>query len=260
MSDEVLSAEIESYKVDNKELLKNIKFSLSKGDLLVVLGRNGAGKSTFLRHLTNEIEHPKSAVKIFKQPIKNFKEKDLARVRAILPQETNLNFGYDVIEVVSLGRIPHQDRARDFAITKESLAKVGLSGFENRNYLTLSGGEKQRVHLARTLAQISGSESDKVFLLDEPTNGLDMAHQYSTLKLVKDLTKEGVGALVILHDLNLAAQFADKIIILSEGEIGALGSPREVLTEENILNFFGHKVIVSNHPEIDCPLIISNFK
>lgn len=264
MMDEILKAKIDSYKIGQKELLKDIEFSLSKGEMLIVIGRNGAGKSTFLKHLTNEISHSASFIEVFQKPIKEFKEKELAQVRAILAQSTSLTFGYEVIEVVLLGRIPHNakgnDSRKDYKIAKESLAKVGLSGYESRNYLTLSGGEQQRVHLARTLAQISETGKDRIFLLDEPTNSLDIAHQYSTLKLVKELSKEGVGTLAILHDLNLAAQFADKIIILHNGTIGAYGTPKEVLTKENILETFGHEVIVSNHPTIDCPLIISNFK
>lgn len=246
-----------SYSVGGRELLHRLQFALASGELLVVLGRNGAGKSTLLRHLTGELG--KGGVQLFGQALETIKPLEAARRRAVLPQHTALSFAYEVLDVVMLGRIPHtrHETVHERDIALSCLARVGLSGYETRNILTLSGGEQQRVHLARSLAQLHGTEGQRLLLLDEPTASLDLAHQHSTLRLARELCTEGVGVLAILHDLNLAAQYADRVLMLSEGHIIACDSPAKALTCDTIRAAYGHEVLVTRHPCLDCPLVVS---
>lgn len=256
------------FEIEGRKLLNDIQFSLDSGELLVVIGRNGAGKSTLLKHLTGEQKNTEAQLDLFGQPLLSHKVKELARIRAVLPQSTQLNFDYKVLEVVMLGRIPHQkmqkETAEDFKISCDCLEQVGLKGYEDRDYLTLSGGEQQRVHLARVLAQLTQAEEHKeqhrLLFLDEPTSSLDIAHQHQVLDIVRGLTKKQMGVLAILHDLNLAAQYADRILVLSEGKILAMGKPFEVLTSEILREAFHHEVLVTKHPHYDFPLVISTHK
>lgn len=249
-------------RVSGRDLLQSVTFGLGGGELLAVLGRNGAGKSTLLRHLTGELG--KRGVQLFGQPLREHAPADLARRRAALPQQTPLTFAYEVLDVVLLGRIPHgrRETGEDREVARAALAQVGLPGFEHRNILTLSGGEQQRVHLARVLAQLWADPATpgpppRVLLLDEPTSSLDLAHQHATLRLARDLCAQGVGVIAVLHDLNLAAQYADRILLLSGGRVTALGTPEEVLTPELIEDAYGHRVAVTPHPCLKCPLVVS---
>ncbi|WP_081908998.1 heme ABC transporter ATP-binding protein [Deinococcus sp. YIM 77859] len=248
--------------VSGRELLQRVTFALKGGELLAVLGRNGAGKSTLLGHLTGELVG--EGVQLFGHPLHAYSRSALARRRAALPQQTALTFAHEVLDVVLLGRIPHgrRETEQDRAVARAALERVGLAGFAHRDILTLSGGEQQRVHLARVLAQlwVDPAEPQKparVLLLDEPTSSLDLAHQHATLRLARDLCAEGVGVIAVLHDLNLAAQYADRVLIVSQGRVTALGTPEEVLTPAIIEEAFGHRVAVTPHPCLKCPLIVS---
>jgi iron complex transport system ATP-binding protein len=154
-----------------------------------------------------------------------------------------LSFGFTVLEVALLGRMPH-GRANDPEIARRALVTVGLGGFEARGYLSLSGGERQRVHLARVLAQIWEDGEDRVLLLDEPTAALDLVHQHGTLALAKKMSRRGVAVIAVLHDLNLAARYADRIALLSRGALVANGTPREVLQPMVLEPVFGLPVDV----------------
>lgn len=260
----VLSVHIPEFLIKDKKLLSDIHFELKDKELLVILGKNGAGKSTLLKHISGEIRNEKNNIQIFFKKISSFKSKELAQRRAVLTQTTPLNFSYEVLEVVLLGRIPHQRRQleteEDVKIAQQCLERVGLQGYETRNYLTLSGGEQQRVHLARVLAQIWSedihSDIEKLLLLDEPTSSLDIAHQHQTLRVVKSLLTQNVSCMAILHDLNLASQYADKVLILEDGKMVAYGTPKEVLTAEILTKAYGHKIHVMAHPYLECALII----
>lgn len=269
----ILTVDVPEFQIHGKTLLSQVRFSLNSNELIVIIGRNGAGKSTLLKHITTEISNPKAYIEIFGKEVSEHKIKDLAQRRAVLPQSTQLNFAYEVLEVVLLGRIPHQkgqsETQEDIDIAFECLKDVGLKGYETRNYLTLSGGEQQRVHFARVLAQLarpqekqsSGSEELKsqgrLLLLDEPTSSLDIAHQHQSLQLVKKQVQKDLSCIAILHDLNLASQYADRVLVLDKGKLLAFGTPKEVLTSEVLSQAFNYKIITAKHPELDCPLIIS---
>ncbi|QRN94324.1 heme ABC transporter ATP-binding protein [Archangium violaceum] len=242
-------------------LLSGIHLTLEPGELLVVIGRNGAGKSTLFKHLTGELRSQSGEVLAFGSPLGSSSRTELARRRAVLPQSTNLQFAYEALEVVMLGRIPHQqhrpESREDVRIARACLERVGLKGYESRNYLTLSGGEQQRVHLARALAQIHDTAGHRLLLLDEPTSSLDIAHQHKALQLVKEATREGVAALLILHDLNLVAQYADKVLVLAERKALAIGEPRSVMTTNILSRAFDYPMTTLPHPWLDCPIIVS---
>lgn len=266
MSDSLLEIRALSCQIGSKKLLSNVDLQLGAGEFLVVIGRNGAGKSTLLKHAVGEMKSPQGEIEIFGQALHAHPARELARKRAVLAQSTPLSFDYQVLEVVLLGRIPHQQRQSetwdDYEIARNCLARVGLQGYEERNYLTLSGGEQQRVHLARVLAQIESAPHEtrpthRLLFLDEPISSLDIAHQHEVLDLAKQLTREGVGVFAILHDLNLAAQYADRIAVLADGQVLADGPPPAVMTQDLLFRAFHHCVLVTQHPCLDCPLIIS---
>ncbi len=245
-----------SYSAGGRALLQHICLSLGAGEVLAVVGRNGAGKSTLLKTISGELRA--GGVQMFGEPLERLPRRELARRRGVLAQQTQVSFGYEVLEVVALGRLPHGDSpAQRDAAARLALARVGLEGFEQRDILTLSGGEQQRVQLARVLAQLSGTGGHRVLLLDEPTAALDLAHQHAALCLARELAAEGTGVLAVLHDLNLAAQYADRILMLAGGGVAACGPPSEVLRPDLIAQVFGYPVLVMPHPRLGCPLVVS---
>lgn len=257
---DVLNVSELNVSIAGRELLDRVGFSLRSGELVTIVGRNGAGKSTLLKHVSGELRS-QGDIRVFGQQLAGQDLRTLARRRAVLAQQTSLHFGYEVGEVVLLGRIPHQPRQletdEDRQLARASLARVGLEHMARRNYLTLSGGEQQRVHLARVLAQLAGVNGDRLLLLDEPTSSLDIAYQHAVLRLARELGKEQVGVLSVLHDLNLSAQYADRVLVLADGRVTAFGTPREVLTPEVIGAAFGHEVLVLEHPTLGVPLVVS---
>lgn len=250
-----------SYFVGKKALIEDIHLDLREGEFHVILGRNGAGKSTLLRQVTGELPPSAGSIKLWGRPLGHFKTKELARRRAVLAQHTALNFDYRVLEVALLGRLPHQknqvETEEDIAVARAALRQVGLDGYEDRSYLTLSGGEQQRTHLARVLAQIHGNAPQRLLFLDEPTSSLDLHHQHQVLGIARQLTAQGVGVFAIVHDLNLAARYADRITILSHGKVAATGTPGEVFQESILFDAFQQPLMVTRHPCFDCPLVVT---
>lgn len=254
----LIKGKIDSFNIGNKILLEDVSIALDKHEFVVILGRNGAGKSTLLKHLSGEIKNHKAQIIIKEKPIENYSVNELAQTRAALTQDVHIGFDLSVWELVELGRFSFKEGVRD-SLIENCLKLIGLYEKREQSYSSLSGGEKQRVQIARTLAQIYDVDN-AIYLLDEPTSGLDIAYQYEVLKLIKELVTHRFGAIAILHDLNLAAQFADRIILLDEGRVIASGSPKEVLTAYNIEKAFKHSVLITEHPTMDFPLIVSNFK
>lgn len=254
-----------SVRIGAAQLLRGVSLKVAAGQVVAVLGPNGAGKSTLLRVISGDLHPSGGAVKLDQRPLAAWSAKELAKRRALLPQESILNFPFTALEVTLMGRTPHIrgiESARDFGIAREALKAVEMDHLETRLYTTLSGGERQRVQLARVLAQIwespeTHNDHARYLLLDEPTNSLDLAHQHSILIVARRFADQGLGVLVILHDLNLAAQYADQIMILKQGAVQAYGSPRQVLTAALIQESFGIPVSVIDHPTIGCPLIVS---
>lgn len=238
-------------------VLADVSLTLQSGELVAVLGINGSGKSTLLATLAGEIDPVAGEVRLHREALSQMAPTARAQRLAMLPQASTLAFGFRVCEVVALGRLPHRSgNAVDQQVVAEALAQADISHLAQRNYLSLSGGERQRVHLARVLAQI-WDVPQPCLILDEPTAALDIAHQHLALEAARQLTQRGGGVLVALHDLNLAARYADRVILLADGQVAALGTPWEVLQAERIQRVFGLRALVRQHPTEDCPLIIT---
>ncbi len=227
----------------SRAVLQGAHLQVERGELVCVVGRNGSGKSTLLRMMSGETLPTRGSVLFDGVDTRALSAAQLAERRAVLPQASRLNFNFAVSDVVAMGRIPHRARssaAEDQDVVQAALEAVGLSGFGDRRYTRLSGGEKQRVHLARVLAQVwpTADRAPGFVLLDEPTSALDLAHVYGVLERVKVLCRAGLGAVAVLHDLNAAAQFADRIVMLFEGRVVASGAPAAVITAANLRNYF----------------------
>ena len=225
-----------------------------------MLGPNGAGKSTLMKVASGERSLSSGEVLLNGRHNRDLRQQAL--MLGVLPQASSLSFPFTVEEVVMLGRTPcSSSREGNHAVAEAALAKVDALHLRERHYTTMSGGERQRVHMARVLAQIWDKcpEGDRFLLLDEPTSALDPAHQQLTLKMAREQAdKEGMWVMVILHDLNLAARYSDQLVILQKGTVAARGTPWEVLTPDIIRSVFNVEVSVSDHPAHDCPLVITH--
>lgn len=243
---------------DRKVVLADITLDLLPGEVLGVLGPNGAGKSTLLSTLSGELREDQGNVWLDQQALSAWSGAQRAQRLAVLPQTSTLDFAFRVEEVVGMGRLPHQTgKTRDEQIIAAALQAADVGHLSGRNYLALSGGERQRVHLARVLAQLWPGEAGQTLLLDEPTSMLDPLHQHTILQAVRSFSDQGAAVLVILHDLNLAARYCDRILLLAQGRPHALGTPVQVLQPEALKAVFGLEVLVQPHPERGHPLIIA---
>lgn len=248
-------------KIGSKTIIEDLSLQAAPGEVVAIVGPNGAGKSTFLKALCGDLKPSTGEIWMDGRRLAECSSIEWAQVRAMLPQHSTLSFPFSVEEVVLMGRSPHSNsisRSIDYQIAHEALKAVETQHLAYRKYTTLSGGEQQRVHLARVLAQIWRPlpSRSRYLLLDEPISSLDLAYQHSTLSIARNFARDNVTVVVILHDLNLAAQYADRILILKNGRQFALGSPQTVLTPEIISDAFSIEVTVLPHPNLACPLIV----
>ena len=238
-------------------LVNKVSFDVASGEVLAIIGPNGAGKSTLLNTIAGDHEY----TGLIEIDGLQASPKARARQLAVLPQLSLLNFPYRVSEVVGLSRIPHSTgQQRDAEIVQEALALTDISFLSERLYTELSGGEKQRVQLARVFAQIwqaqDAANSTRVLLLDEPTAALDLGHQHQLMRAIRTLAQQGVAVIMVLHDINLAARYADKALALLCSERLAFGTINEVISEENIRSLFDVDVHIAEHPEHKSPVVI----
>ncbi|MCL7461991.1 heme ABC transporter ATP-binding protein [Pseudomonas sp. NW5] len=239
-------------------VLEGIELSLQGGEVLGVLGPNGAGKSSLLAALSGELAPADGEVLLGGQPLARLAARQRARQLAVLPQRSALQFDFRVEEVVALGRLPHADTPDSARQALEgALQAADILHLRPRDYLGLSGGERQRVQLARVLAQLWPGRAGQVLLLDEPTAMLDPLHQHACLQAARTLAARGVAVLVILHDLNLAARYCDRLLLLAGGRVQALGTVAEVLRAEVLQAVFGLQVLIQPHPERGHPVVIA---
>ncbi|MDR2844994.1 MAG: heme ABC transporter ATP-binding protein [Puniceicoccales bacterium] len=262
-----LSAANVTLRRTGKAILDNVTASFAPGQLSVVLGPNGAGKSTLLKIVSGALEADTGTVALNDRPLKNYAPSTLARQRAFLTQDAALSSDFSVEEVVLLGRIPHLsgwESAHDWSVCEWALGAVEMMSFRSRRFLTLSGGEKQRVHLARVLAQLADdarhgeapAATPRWLLLDEPTSALDLRHQHAVLSMVRRFTREfGFGALAVLHDLNLAMRYADKVVLMHQGKVVAAGPTRDTLTCERISSVYDVQARIFCATPDACPFV-----
>lgn len=254
-----------------RQILSDIDLSLPAGQVIGVLGANGAGKSTLLAALAGELSPSTGRITLNGRPLSAWPAAELARCRAVLPQSPSLQFDLPVATVIGMGAYPHarhtrtgaprtdsRDTARaaiaeDQRILQRVLALADVQDLYERRYRLLSGGEQQRVHLARVLYQLllarQGHDEYRVLMLDEPTASLDPRHQLHLLSAVHTLAhEEDVAALVIMHDLNLAAGYCDRLLLLGQGRVAACGTPAQVLTLDTLRQVYGVEATVLPHP------------
>jgi len=238
-------------------LIDKVSCDLEIGEVLSIIGPNGAGKSTLLKAIAGDLPYRGEIA------IKGVS--DVAKLRArqvaVLPQLSLLNFPYRVSEVVGLARIPHATgRQRDQQIVHQALQMMDIDFLQDRLYTELSGGEKQRVQLARVLAQVwdanDAENGTRLLLLDEPTAALDLGHQQQLMSVISDFAKQGVAVIMVLHDINLAAHNTDKMLALLCSQRVAFGAPKDVMTVENINTLFGIEAKLIKHPQHGTPILI----
>ncbi len=243
-------------------LVEDASLSITPGRFIALIGPNGAGKSSLLRLLSGEYTATRGSVFLNECDLRQWKLIERARRRAVLAQDGAIDALFTALEVVLMGRSPHAARsaAEDHRIALEAMRLTEVTHLRDRLFPSLSGGERQRVQLARVLTQVweEGSVGNgRYLLLDEPTSALDLSHQHSILRIVRNFTQRSVGALAVLHDMNLAASYADEVAVMCQGRIAVKGTPEEVLQPELIQQVFGLPVLVTRQPNSSRPLVVA---
>ncbi len=243
-----------SVSLGRRRILSNIDLTVDNSQLVALLGPNGAGKSTLVRALAGEVNADRGQIQLQNKPLHSWRRPALSRHRAVMPQKVDLQFPLTTREVIALGR-PRENARQRARVIDELLALLDITSLQHRLVPTLSGGEQQRVQLARVMAQIWDQPGPRLLLLDECSSALDPAHQQLIFQRLKQLAMDGAGLLVAVHDLNLAAQYADRLILMNNGQVFAEGDPGTVLTEENLARVYGLDARVELLPE-GYPLVI----
>lgn len=247
------------FRVRDRIILQDVNLTLQPGEFTAVVGPNGAGKSTLLKALAYENTNFQGEVKINGKSAKSYSAKSLSLIRAVLPQSSTVQFAFTAEQIVHLGRHAHtkSTKVENQKIVDEVMELTSTLEFKDRNYMTLSGGEKQRVQMARVLAQVwEETVYPRYILLDEPTSNMDIAQQQQLFSLAKMVCQRNIGVMAIVHDLNQAVQFADKLYFLRDGKITASGEAKNVFTKSNIEETFCCRVNVYHDPCNNCPYII----
>ena len=253
-----ISATSLSVRVGAKPLLDRISFDIRQGETVVLVGPNGAGKSTLLRTLAGEIPVSDGTVTLRGRAPRAWRPRELALHRAVLSQNVAVTFPFTVAEIVRMGGGEGRDKAID-AMADAALTAVDLDGFQDRIIGTLSGGEQQRVHFARVMLQLARGEAaygPGILLLDEPTASLDLRHQLDLAGVVKQLAERGTTTIAVVHDLNLAALMADRIIVLGRGRIAADGAPAAAISETMLRDIFGVSSALGQVPDPSIPFVL----
>lgn len=246
-----------SYAYATKKIINDVSVVLEPGKVLAIVGPNGAGKSSLLKLMSSELKPVAGSIELEQRGLVMWPRRELARVRAVLRQQESLGFAFTVMEVVLMGRAPHKtSHAVNKGIALAALTTMDAAQFKHRLFTELSGGEKQRVQLARCFAQIWQNNTARYLLLDEPVSALDIAHQKLFMQHVKKFSEQGVGLAVALHDLNLAAQYADQVLLMNQGQVFAKGSPKDVLTAGNIEAVYNTAVSIIAHPLSNAPQVL----
>jgi iron complex transport system ATP-binding protein len=253
-----LVAEGVSFAFRERPVVADVSLAVAAGELVAVLGPNGSGKTTVLRLLAGILAPGTGAVRLDGEPMGRLSRRAVARRLALVPQDPRVDYPFTALEVTLMGRAPHQTglglpSPRDLAVAEEALARVDARALAGRVLDHLSGGERQRVFVARALAQ----EPD-VLLLDEPTTHLDVRHQLGTHALLRDLCREqGLACVTVVHDLNLALAYCDRVVVLAGGRVVAAGPPAAALTEQRVADVFGVTITIVAHPADGTPVLVA---
>jgi iron complex transport system ATP-binding protein len=243
-------------------VLRDVNLHVNPGEILGIVGPNGSGKTSLLKLLAKILRPQKGEITLFGQSLDATAQIEVARQVAFVPQDNQPAFSFSVAETVLMGRFPHRHSSRwdygfgwesreDSAVAQQAMTTMDVVHLAERSIMDLSGGERQRTVIARALTQ-----TPKVLLLDEPTAFLDLQHQLDICSVLRSLRENhGLTIVMVSHDLNLASQYCDRIVMLKEGEISAVGSPQEVMRQEVLQNVYGCSVLVDSHPESGLPRI-----
>ena len=243
-----ISAEGLRYQVDAQTLLEGVDLKAEQGKLVGLIGPNGAGKTTLLRAIAGILSYSEGVVLLEGSDLKNATPRDIARTLALVPQIAPYTQGFTALELVLMGRYPHMGRLQiegkqDNLIARKAMRLTETEQFSERTLDTLSGGERQRIFVSRALAQ-----QPRILLLDEPTSNLDILHQLKVIGLVRRLVDDGLTAIAAIHDLQMAARYCDRLVLMKDGRVLAQGAPEAVLTPDTIASSFGVEAAVYRDP------------
>ena len=227
------------YTYNDRTILEEVTFGVRKGEILGILGPNGCGKTTLLKNLNRNLSPKRGCVLLDGTDLEEMHKKDIAKRIAVVPQTNEINFAFTVREIVEMGRMPFQESFRgssseDEAIVEEAMRSTGITAMADRHINTMSGGERQRVIIARAIAQ-----TPEIILMDEPTLHLDISMQFDILDLIRNLSREkGLTVVIVSHDLPMVARYCDRMILIHDHGIYAHGRPEDILTPENMRTVF----------------------
>jgi iron complex transport system ATP-binding protein len=237
-----------SLKRGRSVLVDHVSLSFQAGEFVALMGPNGAGKSTLLSLLSREIYPSSGHIYFGNRDLREWSAQELALRRAVLPQSSELAFSFTVSQVVSMGRAPHvrgTETLQDLKIVEHCLERAGIEHLAHRDYLTLSGGERHRAQFARVLAQVCPQpdwRDSRFLLLDEPTSSLDLRHQHQVLAEARSVCSQHIGVIAVLHDFSLASRYADKVVIMDQGRVVAMGPVEETLSSPIVEKVFGVQI------------------
>ena len=246
-----------SLAIGDRDILSKVSFEAMDGCITALVGPNGAGKTTLLRTLAGDGDASQGEVWLNGKTLRDYSLKELARARSVMTQSTDIAFNFSVLEILEMAWMSGP-RENFLSYLNRMADELGLALFLDRSFRSLSGGEKQRVLFARAVLQITANSSGRagrLVLLDEPTSSLDIAYELQLLASCANLAQQGVGVLVVLHDLNLAAKFADQIVLLDQGKRVRAGSPAEVLQPDLLSEVYQTRINVEKHPKIEKLLV-----
>lgn len=246
-----------NWSYDQKMILKAMNLKLESGNFYAIVGPNGSGKTTLLKNILRHLEPTKDSVFIGRKDVMNYSHKELAKSLSSVPQNTQIAYDFSAYDVVMMGRNAHVGRfsaysEKDASIVERAMSITDTWDLRNSSVLEISGGERQRIIIARAIAQQA-----QIMVLDEPISNLDINHQVQVLDTVKSLCSTlGLTVITVLHDLNIAGQYADEIIVLKNGEVLEQGKPEWVLREDLIKQVYGNNIHIINHPITKKPIVM----
>ncbi len=243
------------YSYDSVRALDGLTFEIYRGEFVGLVGPNGSGKTTLLKCLSKLYTPQEGSIELDGRDLRKLSQLEGARIYAVVPSEFSMDMNISITDTVLLGRYPYLEglwweRKRDEEIALEAMEKLNVLNFGNRKLGELSSGEKQRVLIAKALAQEA-----KVLLIDEPVAHLDLGYQMEIMEMLKSLARDGVTIIVAMHELNLAVKYCDKLIVLDKGRIVACGKPKDIVTQKLIEDVYGVKAIIQDIPEVGMVII-----